>query len=96
MGYIKGKNTSGPHLFVLFHSQCFPEVADVVDALKLLDAGRQHHHEQRHQQVGMPTQGQVSLTAKLLKEDVVERLPVEELVDTQLNSQHFLPWTCKF
>ena len=77
------KNTKWPHLFVLFHSQCFPEVADVVDALKLLDAGRQHHHEQRHQQIGMPTQGQVSLTAKLLEEDVIKGSQVDELIDTQ-------------
>ena len=61
-------STKSPHLFILFHSQSFPEVADVVDTLQFLNASRKHHHEKRHQQVRVTPQREVRFTAKLLEE----------------------------
>jgi len=55
------------YLFTFFHSQSFSQVANVVDALKLLDARGQHHHEQRHQQIRVTPEREVRFTAKFLK-----------------------------
>ena len=53
----------GAHL----DSQGAPEVAHVVDALQLRDAGRQHHGEESAEQVGVAAQGEVRLAAQELE-----------------------------
>ena len=48
-------------LFRLLDGQGLSQVPDVVDALELRDAGRQHHGEQGDQEVGVPPQSHVGL-----------------------------------